>query len=58
MDEHLDRLADKFVDLNEQVAKELRRARIREAMDELILRGELGYDPETGEYWRLPEGED
>jgi hypothetical protein len=49
----LDRLADKFTALNEQVAREYRRAQIREALDQMVLNGELGYDPETGEYINL-----
>jgi hypothetical protein len=51
----LDRLADKFADLNEQVVREQLRARIRETLDQMVLEGELGYDPETGEYTRLFE---
>jgi len=58
MDEHLDRLAGKFANLNVQVAKGQHRARIREALDEMVLKGELGYEPETGEYWLLPEDEE
>ena len=50
----LDQLADKFAALNEQVAQEYRRARIREALDQMVLNGELGHNPETGEYWTLP----
>ena len=57
MEDHLDRLADKFTALNEQVAKEHRRARIREAIDQMVLDGELGYDPATGEYWFLERDE-
>jgi hypothetical protein len=52
--DHLDRLAAKFTAMNEQVAKEHRRARIREALDQMVLNGELGHNPETGEYWTLP----
>jgi len=49
----LDRLADKFTALNEQVAKEQLRTRIRETLDQMVLDGELGYVPETGEYINL-----
>ncbi len=54
MDPLPDRLAKKFADLNEHVAKEHRRAMLREAMDRMVLNGELGYVPATGEYWTLP----
>ena len=54
MDDRLDRLADKFTALNEHVAEEHRRARIREAIDQMVLEGKLGHNPETGEYWTLP----
>ncbi len=50
MDDHLDRLAGRFADLNEQVAREQSTSRIAEAVDELVLDGELGYDRQTGEY--------
>jgi hypothetical protein len=49
----LDRLADKFTAMNEHVARDLRRAQIREALDQMVLDGKLGYDPETGEYINL-----
>ena len=54
MDEYLDRLAAKLTNLNERVGKEQRRARIKESLDQMVLDGKLGHDPETGEYWTLP----
>jgi hypothetical protein len=55
----LDRLAAKFADLNERVSREHRRPMIRETLDQMVLNGELGYDPETGEYINLmAPGED
>ncbi len=53
-DGNMDRLADKFANLNTGVRKELRKAAIRDSLDQLVLDGRLGYDPETGKYWRLP----
>ncbi len=50
-----DRLERKLLDLNASVSKELRKARLRELVDQMVLDGELGYDPETGEYWLLPD---
>jgi hypothetical protein len=58
MEDHFDRLAANFAALNEQVAQEQERARIREALDQMVLSGELGYDPETGEYWFIKEPEE
>lgn len=53
MSEHLDRLAGKFTDLNAEVSTKLR---MKEALDQMVREGELGHDPETGEYWRLEDG--
>ena len=53
-----ERLERKLVDLNASVSKELRKARIRELVDQMVLDGELGYNPETDEYWLLPEDGD
>ena len=53
-----DRLERKLLDLNASVSTELRKARIRELVDQMVLEGQLGYDPETDEYWRLPENGD
>jgi hypothetical protein len=43
------------VDVNASVSKELKKAQLRELVDQMVLDGELGYDPETDEYWPLPE---
>jgi len=53
MDDRLDQLAEKFTDVNAEVSAKLR---IKEALDQMVREGELGHDPETGEYWRLKEG--
>ena len=50
-----DRLERKLLDLNASVSKELRKAQLRELVDQMVLDGELGYDPETDKYWLLPE---
>ena len=53
-DGDIDRLADKITSLNARVRKDLRKAGIRHSLDQMVLDGKLGYDPETDEYWRLP----
>jgi hypothetical protein len=53
-DEHVERLSDKLTDLNTEVRRGLRKLELKRGMDELVRRGELGHDPETGEYWTLP----
>jgi hypothetical protein len=52
MDDRLDRLADKLAGLDREVSTKLR---IKETLDKMVRRGELAYDPETGEYTRLFE---
>jgi polyhydroxyalkanoate synthesis regulator phasin len=52
MDDRLDRLADKLAGLDREVSTKLR---IKEVLDEMVRRGKLTYDPETGEYTRLFE---
>ena len=47
-----------YVQRLRQVAREYRRARIREALDQMVLDGKLAYDPETGEYTNLMGGAD
>ena len=49
------RLERKLLDLNASVSKELRKTQLRELVDRMVLDGQLGYDPETDEYWLLPE---
>ena len=56
MDDHGDRLAEKFTNLNAEVATKLR---VKEGLDTLVREGCLGHDTETGEYWPLEgDGED
>lgn len=50
-----ERLERKLMELNAGVSKELRKAQLRVLVDQMVLQGQLGYDPETDEYWRLPE---
>ncbi len=50
-DKHLDQLAGKLTNLNREVSTKMQ---IKEALDELVRRGELAYDPHTGGYITLP----
>lgn len=50
----MDQMAGKLVDLDTRVRIEMRKATYRETLDRMVLDGELGYDSETDEYWRLP----
>jgi hypothetical protein len=52
----IDRLTDKFLCLNDEVRRELWRAKVREELDRMVLRGELALDPQNpGTYIRLFE---
>ena len=53
-DGDIDRLTDKVTNLNRSVRGALRKAEMRKHWDQMVLDGKLGYDPDTGEYWRLP----